>query len=340
MKAPSDLIHALLHKAQIELQKPKQHELEALLQALLIAKQKLADWQALADLHQRDVLAKYLPLRRQYAAQQALLIQLMDEHAHQARFTPEQKDKLSQLIRVLAQQVLAISDDQTIAVIQQRHSSTKQKSKAAKNETTSEATREYDEFAAFEQQAEAAAKDRHAKKQAAKDKAKQARAQEASLKTTQSVRAVYRDLVTILHPDREPDPHEQQRKTALLQQVNVAYQQQDLLKLLELQLAAEQFTAKQAAKLANERLEHYRQVLSKQLQQVQAASQTLELGLKAAAHLRPSETFSAKRLKQSFKVDVKVLQQQLAAIQPLLHELRDLDNFKQWLNYYDFLDDV
>jgi hypothetical protein len=24
----------------------------------------------------------------------------------------------------------------------------------------------------------------------------------------------------------------------------------------------------------------------------------------------------------------------------LLHELRDLDNFKQWLNHYNFLDDV
>jgi hypothetical protein len=41
------------------------------------------------------------------------------------------------------------------------------------------------------------------------------------------------------HPDREPDPHERERKTALMQRANHAYGKNDLLKLLELQLELE-----------------------------------------------------------------------------------------------------
>ncbi|TXH71103.1 MAG: hypothetical protein E6Q83_02545 [Thiothrix sp.] len=314
---------------------PKRHAFEQVLAAIALEKKRLAEWQALADLHQREVLAKYLPLRRRYAEQQAILVQLMDEHLHQERFTPQQTDKLSQLIRLLCEQILAVIPEPRIESIQQRHVFQATPTQVAGNKKMlleQPAQYEDDEFEAAQQ---AAANQRAAYKQAAKQQAKQAREQTASLKSTQSIRAVYRDLVARLHPDREPDPIEQQRKTMLMQQVNLAYQAQDLLKLFELQLAAEHLSPRQSKQIATEQLEHYQRVLMKQLQQLQTASQNLELGLKAAAHLRPSELFSAKRLKQSFKADVKLLQQQLSAIQSLLQALRDAQSFKLWLNAYE-----
>ncbi|WP_449371513.1 J domain-containing protein, partial [Thiomonas sp.] len=39
-----------------------------------------------------------------------------------------------------------------------------------------------------------------------------------------SLRAIYRKLASALHPDREPDPAERARKTALLQRANTAHQ--------------------------------------------------------------------------------------------------------------------
>lgn len=331
MKSLIEHFQALLATAAT----PQQPAFEQLLQAIALEKKNLAHWQALAEQHQREVLAKYLPLRRRYAEQQAILIQLIDEHSHQERFTPQQADKLSQLIRLLCEQVLATTHNPTVESIQHRHLFQPTKLKQARSVKSNAASAEVDAYTAFERDQQTAAAQRAAHKKAAKDQAQQAREQATSLKSTQSIRAVYRELVALLHPDREPDPQEQQRKTALMQQVNVAYQEQDLLKLLELQLAVEQTQAAQSKQLAAERLEHYTRVLSKQLQQLQAASLNLELGLKTAAHLRPSETFSTKRLQQSFKADVKLLQHQLNTIPILLHELTDSQTFKLWLNAYE-----
>lgn len=312
----------------------QQQDFEQLLQAITLEKQRLADWQALANLHEHEVLAKYMPLRRQYAEQQALLIYLIDAHWHRERFTPQQMDKLNQLLRLLCEQVLTVTSNSTVEAIQRRHLF--QPIKQPLNPAASqEPVVELDEYSVFEQEQQAAAEQRAAQKKAAKQNAKQAREQTTSLKSTQSIRAVYRELVAVLHPDREPDPQEQERKTGLMQQVNMAYQEQDLLKLLELQLAAEQIQPSKAKQLAAERLEHYNRVLTKQLKQLQEASQNLELGLKAAAHLRPSEIFSSKRLKQSFKADVKLLQQQLNSIQHLLLELSEIQSFKLWLSSYE-----
>ena len=56
-------------------------------------------------------------------------------------------------------------------------------------------------------------------KQRARDEKLKIEADETSL----SIREVYRKLVSALHPDREPDPQERARKTALMQRVNQAY---------------------------------------------------------------------------------------------------------------------
>ncbi|AJZ59188.1 dnaJ domain protein [Paraburkholderia fungorum] len=54
-----------------------------------------------------------------------------------------------------------------------------------------------------------------------------------------SIREVYRKLASALHPDRETDPQERERKTTLMQRANQAYSKNSLLQLLELQLELE-----------------------------------------------------------------------------------------------------
>ena len=88
----------------------------------------------------------------------------------------------------------------------------------------------------------------------------QAQAQAA----TQSVREVYRKLASALHTDREPDPAERARKTALMQRVNQAYDNKDLLQLLELQMQFEQIDAAHLAGIDEKRLQHYVEVLKEQ----------------------------------------------------------------------------
>jgi hypothetical protein len=97
------------------------------------------------------------------------------------------------------------------------------------------------------------------------------RQREAELQqATQSLREVYRKLVSTLHPDRELDPGMQVRKNELLQRVNRAYEAKDLLTLLEVQLEVEGVQPQQAINLSEQRLRHYNQILSEQLDSLKA----------------------------------------------------------------------
>lgn len=82
-------------------------------------------------------------------------------------------------------------------------------------------------------------------------------AQEASL----SVREIYRKLASALHPDRETDAAERERKTGLIQRANRAYERNDLLELLTLQIETEQIDAAALSNVPETRLRHFNHVL-------------------------------------------------------------------------------
>ncbi|MGZ8203175.1 MAG: J domain-containing protein, partial [Burkholderiales bacterium] len=102
---------------------------------------------------------------------------------------------------------------------------------------------------------------------AAKRKAQAA--QEASV----SVREIYRKLASALHPDRETDAVERERKTVLIQRANQAYARNDLLELLALQIETEQIDAAALSKVPEARLRHYNQVLADQATALEAEVQ-------------------------------------------------------------------
>jgi hypothetical protein len=82
---------------------------------------------------------------------------------------------------------------------------------------------------------------------------------------TQAVRDIFRKLASALHPDRERDATERDRKTLLMQRVNEAYDRHDLLGLLTLQFEIEQIDADHLSHVPDARLVHYNQVLREQL---------------------------------------------------------------------------
>lgn len=132
------------------------------------------------------------------------------------------------------------------------------------------------------QQARAeAARAAHHRTRQRKPSAQERQAQAAAQQASQSVRAVYRKLASALHPDREPDPAERARKTVLMQRANQAYADQQLLELLQLQLQLEieHIDAAHLARASEERLQHYRHILSAQLQELQAEVQSLRAQL-------------------------------------------------------------
>src|ERR1019366_7485439 len=97
---------------------------------------------------------------------------------------------------------------------------------------------------------------RRSKASAAKAEAARAQREQAAREVSQSLREVYRKLVSALHPDREPDADARQRKTLLMQRVNQAYDGNDLLTVLGLQLEIEQIDAAHLSSVPPQRLAH------------------------------------------------------------------------------------
>lgn len=138
--------------------------------------------------------------------------------------------------------------------------------------------------------------------------------EQAAEAASASLREVYRKLVSSLHPDRESDPDERARKTGLMKQINKAYQDNDLLTLLTLQMEVEQINASTLAALPTERLQHYNQVLREQLRTLQdelrAQAQQLEDQLGAHQHEQVREPKDAERLFELQLRDLRQLQAQ------------------------------
>ena len=100
-----------------------------------------------------------------------------------------------------------------------------------------------------------------------------------------AIRSVYRQLASLLHPDREMDPQAQERKTRLMGEVNAAYERNDLTTLLRLQLQVAHVDPQHLARLSNEKLAGMSLLLKEQLAALQddvwqlQSQLTRELGL-------------------------------------------------------------
>ena len=148
---------------------------------------------------------------------------------------------------------------------------------------------------------------------------------------SQSIREVYRKLASALHPDREPDPAEQHRKTTLMQAVNQAYEKGDLLKLLELQLAIEQIDQAHLANVNPERLIHYIAVLQAQLAELEqeiayvaqpVAQQFVTIG---------QQRLTPKKILRYLAEDCAECKKDIAALQRELQRISAPDSLKIWL---------
>jgi len=124
-----------------------------------------------------------------------------------------------------------------------------------------------------------AEKKKHQEKRASKTKKIAA---PSVLKTDEEVVAqnlikdVFRKLASALHPDREQDPSERIRKTQLMQEINRAYKNNELLTLIQLQLEIDQIDPSDLQDLAAEKIKSYNRLLADQLKKVNEETQ-LEL---------------------------------------------------------------
>jgi hypothetical protein len=175
---------------------------------------------------------------------------------------------------------------------------------------------------------------RSKRKKSAKELAKEARQQAEEQHVSQSIREVFRKLASALHPDREQDPVERTRKTALMQRVNVAYGNKDLLQLLELQLEVEQIDQTTINAISEDRLKHYNKVLAEQSSELQQEIDEVGFSFRARFNFAPSGSLSPMTAMHQLQADIKHIQDDIAMLERDLASFQNIKNLKAWLKTY------
>lgn len=343
---------------------PAQKKFNNLIKKIDAQKKLLADWQSNLSAARQILADKLMPLRDTLSEHQIEMVKLLDQQFLTQKFTTKQQEKIAYLICRMAEEVLSLRDDAELKALYNRYTEGDYDADAAAEEAiasemmkamfeqefgVSLADDEVDMsdpqgtaerlFAKLQQQqtAEQVATEqaRPARKKSAKQLAKEAKAAEEAAQVSKSIQAVYRQLTSVLHPDREPDPVERERKTELMQQVTVAYTNKDLLKLLELQLAVEQIDPAKLATIAEDRLKHYNKVLTQQLRELEDEVFTQKEHIRMMLRLPPFAPLSPKRLLSLAKEDVATVQMEIARIQHDLRGFRDVKYLKAWLKDFD-----
>jgi hypothetical protein len=146
-----------------------------------------------------------------------------------------------------------------------------------------------------------------------------------------ALRMLYRQLASALHPDREQDPQEQIRKTALMKDANAAYERRDLLALLQLQLQADLADADHVATMAQEKLSALTALVKERVAVLNEELQMLQHQAMAEFGLPPYETFSESSLKHHLLMQQQDLQADIAMMQQDLQRVQDDAHLKRWL---------
>ncbi len=336
---------------------PAQKKFNTLIKKIDAQKQLLAEWQETFERCRTDAIDKLEPLKHTMREQQTAMAHLLDQQFTANKFNKLQQEKLTHLITELCEALLREADNAELKAMYNKYTASDYDTEAAEEQAQANAFMKSmlesefgveldpDEFdpnnpqataeRLFEKvkqrEAEAAATEQPQRKKSAKQLAKEAQEAEEAANVSKSIQAVYRQLTSALHPDREQDPVERERKTELMQEVTVAYAGKDLLKLLELQLAVEQIDQSKLSSLSAERLKHYNKILGDQLAELQAEVMLKEDQIRMMLHLPPFEPLSPKRLVMMIKEDAQTLQAEIKRIQQDLRLLKDVKNLKSWL---------
>lgn len=323
-----------------------------------IEKQKAAleQWQQAHEACQRQVAGKFEPLRQQLVDEQIKLLRLFDQHLISSKLTKNQRSKLTQIILILCEQLRDETDHEQVHAIYQRYvpeeASLTDEEQAEMDAALRSAFEDAFGFSLddsvdindpdmmaqhlFEQQQayQAQHQAQRARKKTAKQLEKEAKEKAEAESAQASIQAIYRQLVKALHPDREADADERARKTQLMQAVTVAYEEKNLIKLLELQLQETQ-VSQQLHQLNDDKIQCFIKLLEQQWQQLKAETQQIEQRYKMMLGMAHFDRLTPKKLQSYLKEDIARLEQQLYQTREDRRNFeQDLDYFKAWLKYY------
>jgi len=122
-----------------------------------------------------------------------------------------------------------------------------------------------------------------------------------------------------------------------MQRVNEAYQKNNLLLLLELQLELEHIDQHALDSMSEERLKHYNTILKEQLRELDQEILHVESAFRHAYGIDTFEAVSPDTVLRNLAVDLKELRLNFRTLEQDLAAFEDIKNLKLWLKRVKFV---
>jgi len=233
------------------------------------------------------------PLEEEEARLRKELVLLLDTHPLAKKLTKKQQEKLSAIIRSEASTLIAEHGLEELKEVYDRHAEVGFEEEQQLNEQAAKemATNLFKNVFGFdlpddaldnpEQAAAEMARQMEARQQQAQERqqkrkktpaqlAKEERRAEEEKRISQTTKSIYLELVKKFHPDQERDAEKRAWKTEVMQQVTAAYQENNFLALLELQISLLEGKDKSLESISDDHLKYYNKLLKNQVDELQA----------------------------------------------------------------------
>ena len=324
---------------------PEQRRFKRLIGQIDEARAVLAQWQLQIDAFRQNWFKVAIPLRDSLSAVARQSVFILDGLLSQSVWTRQEREHLRHIIRETAVELLVLGEDAQLQALHDKHGDTtfeedKQALERFKKLAASvtgvdlgdgDLSNEDEVLAHMEEWlAERSEQHSHARRQRRPLGRAAVQREAEQQQATQSLREVYRKLVSVLHPDREPDSQLQAHKNELLQRVNRAYEAKDLLTLLEVQLEVEGVQTQQAASLGEQRLRHYNQILTEQLASLRTESESISMAFCAEFDLMWGR-MEPHEIADFMTEQTRELEAELNRHKQELQKLTDVAWTKRWL---------
>jgi hypothetical protein len=308
----------------------------ALVKQIGESRRELAQWQAVVDAYDQKIAGNLMPLLRTYRTLQATMVRSLDRALSVHQLGKSDRRAVQEVICQVAQHLLADSGDAALKEIYNRHSpivydtaQTAHIGPDVADPAEGIPPENAQPEPAGPQDAKAPGGQNH--KKTAKKIAREAAFKAEAERTTLSIREVYRKLVSALHPDREPDALERARKTALMQRVNQAYDKNDLLLLLELQIELQHIDAHAMANLPKERLKHFNKLLKAQLNGLEQEILRMEMPFRTQFRMPSSSRLTPGQVMPRLSQEIAELKRDIRALEQEIRLPTNPAAFKEWI---------
>lgn len=359
-KTTSTTVRVVINKEQ-STQSKGQKAFNKLIEKIGKQRKSLAEWQATVPLYQQKFASKFHPLLLVYNDRRRELVHALDLAYDGKGLSKTDREIMSDLICSIAIDLIVEHGEESLKPIYNRHSGAdldaeaEQKDQAVKSMMESVLGIDLGDepdfsspekmFAAIDEQLEKQFQEkerrqaanearRSNRKKSAREVEKETRQQAEERDVSQSIRDVFRKLASALHPDREQDPAERERKTALMQKVNVAYGNRDLLQLLELQLEVEQIDQNAMNAVSEDRLKHYNKVLAEQSAELQQEIDRITFSYKAHANLPMGLALTPSKVMGMLQTNIREIEQHIAGLKQNIAACQNIKSLKLLLKMY------